>query len=93
MCAFGRFPPEEVISVNLISGSGECGVHIAAGLGRLEMLKVRETYICINIIRIIIILLLHQVLVAHGANLGVADQQGDSAVYWAARQGHAPVIR
>ena len=34
-----------------------------------------------------------QVLVAHGANLGVADQQGDSAVYWAARQGHAPVIR
>ena len=36
---------------------------------------------------------LPQVLVAHGANLGVADQQGDSAVYWAARQGHAPVIR
>ena len=32
-------------------------------------------------------------MVAHGANLGVADQQGDSAVYWAARQGHAPVIR
>ena len=53
MCAFGRFPPE-VINVNLISGSGECGVHIAAGLGRLEMLKVRETYICI--IRVIIII-------------------------------------
>ena len=54
------------------SPAGECGVHIAAGLGRLEML---------------------QVLVAHGANLGIMDQQGDSAVYWASRQGHAKVVK
>ena len=53
MCAFGRFPPE-VINVNLISISGECGVHIAAGLGRLEMLKVRETCICIIIITLVV---------------------------------------
>ena len=59
------------IDVNQTNKHGESGVHIAAGLGRLEMLRV---------------------LGGHGADLGALDSQGDSAVYWAARQGHTPVI-
>ena len=59
------------IDVNQTNKHGESGVHIAAGLGRLEML---------------------QVLGGHGADLAALDSQGDSAVYWAARQGHTPVI-
>ena len=39
--------------------SGECGVHIAAGLGRLEMLKVIIIiFITIIIIRLIIVVML-----------------------------------
>jgi ankyrin repeat protein len=34
-----------------------------------------------------------KVLSTHGANLGQVDQQGDSALYWAARQGHHPVVK
>ena len=34
-----------------------------------------------------------QLLCTHGANLGQVDRQGDSALYWAARQGHAQVIK
>ena len=59
------------IDVNQTNKHGESGVHIAAGLGRLEMLRV---------------------LGGHGADLTKLDSQGDSAVYWAARQGHTPVI-
>ena len=59
------------IDVNQTNKHGESGVHIAAGLGRLEMLRV---------------------LGGHGADLTALDSQGDSAVFWAARQGHTPVI-
>ena len=34
-----------------------------------------------------------RVLGGHGADLGATDSAGDSALYWAARQGHAAVIR
>jgi hypothetical protein len=34
-----------------------------------------------------------QILGGHGANLGQLDQQGDSTIYWAARQGHAHIIQ
>ena len=34
-----------------------------------------------------------KVLAGAGASLGQVDLQGDSAVYWAARQGHAEVIQ
>ena len=34
-----------------------------------------------------------KVLCSHGANLGQVDYQGDSAIYWAARQGHTAVIQ
>ena len=34
-----------------------------------------------------------QILASHGANLGQIDRQGDSALYWAARQGHSQIIK
>ena len=32
-------------------------------------------------------------LAAKGGNLGMVDHRGDSAIYWAARQGHEDLIR
>ena len=34
-----------------------------------------------------------QVLAKKGGNLGMVDNRGDSAVYWAARQGHHHVVQ
>ena len=34
-----------------------------------------------------------QVLAKKGGNLGMVDNRGDSAVYWAARQGHQDVVQ
>ena len=34
-----------------------------------------------------------QVLAKKGGNLGMVDNRGDSAVYWAARQGHHDVVQ
>ena len=34
-----------------------------------------------------------KMLAAKGGNLGMVDHRGDSAIYWAARQGHEDLIR
>ena len=34
-----------------------------------------------------------KMLAAKGGNLGMVDHRGDSAIYWAARQGHEDIIR
>ena len=34
-----------------------------------------------------------KVLAKKGGNLGMVDNRGDSAVYWAARQGHHHVVQ
>ena len=60
------------IDVNQTNKHGEGAIHVAAGLGQLEILKV---------------------LALKGGNLGIVDDRGDSAVYWAARQGHEDVIQ
>ena len=78
------------IDINQTNKHGESGVHIAAGLGRLEMLRVEH---CDSVDSCTHQYEYLQVLAAHGANLGQVDQQGDSAVYWAARQGHTQAIQ
>ena len=60
------------IDVNQTNKHGEGAIHVAAGLGQLDILKVLAT---------------------KGGNLGLVDNRGDSAMYWAARQGHAEVIQ
>ena len=95
------------IDVNQTNRHGEGALHVAAGLGQLDILKVHTNSmrkICQEKSPLGLLMMkkpggiittrnFSQVLAKKGGNLGMVDNRGDSAVYWAARQGHQDVVQ